>query len=69
MAGVEATQQRVETGRWGNLADPASLNAAANATGLDSFGTPAFIPYDPARLSGDNGPFDPFTDGSYPFYW
>lgn len=69
VAGVEAIQQRVETGRWGNLADPASLNAAANATGLDSFGTPAFIPYEPARLSGDNGPFDPFTDGSYPFYW
>jgi hypothetical protein len=69
VAGVEAVQQRVRTGRWGNLAKPASLNAAANATGLDSFGTPAFIPYEPARLSGDNGPFDPFDDGSYPFYW
>ena len=69
VAGVEAVQQRVETGRWDDLADPASLNAAANATGLDSLGTPAFIPYEPARLSGNNGPFDPFNDGSFPFYW
>ena len=67
VAGVQAVQQRVETGRWGNLADPAVLNAAANATGLDSFGAPAFIPYYPGRLSGDNGPFDPFTGGSFPF--
>jgi hypothetical protein len=65
VAGVEAVQQRVQTGQWGNLADPAALNAAANATGLDGFGTPAFILYNPARLSGDNGPFDPFTDGSF----
>jgi len=69
VAGVEAVQRRVQTGRWDHLADPSSLNAAANATGLDSFGTPAFIPYEPGRLSGDNGPFDPFDDGSYPFYW
>ena len=27
----------------------------------------AFIPYRPAPLSGNNGPFDPFTDGSFPF--
>jgi hypothetical protein len=67
VAGVQAIQQRVRTGRWDHLADPAVLNAAANATGLDSFGTPAFIPYEPARLSGDNGPFDPFTGGSFPF--
>jgi hypothetical protein len=68
VAGVEAVQQRVQTGRWGNLADPAVLNAAANATGLSSsIGTPAFIPYEPARLSGQNGPFDPFDDGSYPY--
>jgi hypothetical protein len=64
VAGVEAIQQRVETGHWGNLADPAVLNAAANATGL---GASAFIPYEPGRLSGDNGPFDPFTGGSFPF--
>ena len=67
VAGVQAIQQRVETGRWDHLADPAVLNAAANATGLGSFGAPAFIPYEPGRLSGDNGPFDPFTGGSFPF--
>jgi hypothetical protein len=67
VAGVQAVQQRVQTGRWDDLADPGTLNAAANATGLDGFGTPAFIRYDPGRLSGDNGPFDPFTGGSYPF--
>lgn len=64
VAGVEAVGQRVETHHWGDLADPAVLNAAANATGL---GTSAFIPYEPAPLSGQNGPFDPFTDGSFPF--
>jgi hypothetical protein len=67
VAGVQAVQQRVETGRWGHLADPAVLDAAADATGLGAFGAPAFIPYDPQRLSGDNGPFDPFTGGSFPF--
>jgi hypothetical protein len=67
VAGVQAIQQRVDTGRWGNLANPAVLNAAANATGLGAFGVPAFIPYEPGRLSGDNGPFDPFTGGSFPF--
>ena len=67
VAGVQAVGQRVETGRWGHLADPAALNAAAGATGLGSFGAPAFIPYEPGRLSGDNGPFDPFTGGSFPF--
>jgi hypothetical protein len=64
VAGVQAVGQRVQTGHWGDLADPAVLNEAANATNL---GTPAFIPYEPARLSGDNGPFDPFTGGSFPF--
>jgi len=57
----------VQTRHWGHLADPAVLNAAANATGPGRFGAPAFIPYEPARLSGDNGPFDPFTCGSFPF--
>jgi hypothetical protein len=64
VAGVQAIEQRVNTGHWGNLADPAVLNAAANATGL---GAAAFIRYEPGRLSGDNGPFDPFTGGSFPF--
>ena len=57
VAGVEAVQERVEPGQWGDLADPAVLNAAANATGLDGFGDPAFIPYVPAPLSGVNSPF------------
>jgi hypothetical protein len=67
VAGVQAVLKRVQTKRWDHLADPAALNAAANATGLGAFGAPAFIPYEPARLSGDNGPFDPFTGGSFPF--
>lgn len=69
VAGVQAIEQRVDTGHWGDLADPAVLNAAADATGLDSFGAPAFIRYEPGRLSGDNGPFDPFTGGSFPFWF
>jgi hypothetical protein len=64
VAGVQAIEQRVNTGHWGNLADPTVLNAAANATDL---GASAFIRYEPGRLSGDNGPFDPFTGGSFPF--
>ncbi|MBV8947095.1 MAG: hypothetical protein JOZ95_16835 [Solirubrobacterales bacterium] len=66
VAGVQAVQQRVETRHWDDLADPARLNAAAAATGL---GDSAFIPYEPAPLSGDNGPFDPFTGGSFPFFF
>ena len=69
VAGVQAVQQRVQTGRWDHLAAPSALNAAANATGLGAFGAPAFIPYEPGRLSGDNGPFDPFTGGSFPFFF
>jgi hypothetical protein len=64
VAGVQAVQQRIATGRWDHLTDPTSLNARAAATGL---GSSAFIPYEPGRLSGDNGPFDPFTGGSFPF--
>ncbi len=60
VAGVQTIQQRVNTGRWDHLADPASLNAAAAATGL---GASAFIPYDPAPLTGVNGPFNPFRQG------
>jgi hypothetical protein len=64
VAGVQTVQERVRSGRWDGLADPAALNDVAARTGL---GASAFIPYEPARLSGDNGPFDPFTGGSYPF--
>jgi hypothetical protein len=60
VTGVHAIQHRIDTGRWDDVADPASLNAAASATGL---GASAFIPYEPGRLSGYNGPFNPFTQG------
>ncbi|MGN6872224.1 MAG: alpha/beta hydrolase [Solirubrobacteraceae bacterium] len=60
VAGVQTIQQRVNTGRWDHLADPATLNATAAATGL---GTSAFIPYEPAPLTGVNGPFNPFRQG------
>jgi hypothetical protein len=60
VAGVHAIQQRVQTGRWDHLVDPASLNASANSLDL---GGSAFIPYEPARLSGVNGRFNPFTQG------
>jgi len=60
VAGVHTVERRVDTGRWDHLADPATLNAAAAATGL---GPSAFIPYEPARLSGVNGPFNPFLQG------
>jgi hypothetical protein len=60
VAGVQAVQQRVDTGRWDHLADPAALTAAAAATGL---GPSAFIPYEPAPLTGVNWPFNPFRQG------
>lgn len=60
VAGVQTVEQRVNTGRWGHLTDPASLNTAASATGL---GAGAFIPYEPAPLTGVNGPFNPFRQG------
>ncbi len=60
VAGVQTIQQRVNTGRWDHLADPATLNATAAATGL---GPSAFIPYDPAPLTGVNGWFNPFRQG------
>jgi hypothetical protein len=60
VAGVHAIQHRIDTGRWDDVTDPAALNAAASATGL---GASAFIPYEPAPLSGYNGPFNPFRQG------
>jgi hypothetical protein len=62
VAGVHAIQYRVDTDRWGNVFTPAALNASAAASGL---GPSAFIPYDPAPLSGDNGPFNPWTEGAW----
>jgi hypothetical protein len=61
VAGVHAIQHRVDAGRWDNVATPAALNASAAQSGL---GPAAFIPgYEPARLTGVNGPFNPFTQG------
>ena len=63
LAGVQAVQHRVSTGQWDSVALPSSLEAAA--TGLN-LGDAAFAPFWPDRLSGDNGPFNPFTQGSRP---
>jgi pimeloyl-ACP methyl ester carboxylesterase len=54
VAGVLTVQQRIDRRHWGNLAEPARLNATATSLGL---GDAAFIRYEPPRLSGDNGPF------------
>jgi hypothetical protein len=61
LAGVQALQHRVSTGQWDTVALPSSLEAAA--TGLN-LGDAAFTPFWPERLSGDNGPFDPFAQDS-----
>jgi hypothetical protein len=60
VAGVLALQHRVDTGRWDDVARPDRLEASAKSLGL---GDAAFIPYWPPPLSGDNGPFNPFTQG------
>jgi hypothetical protein len=54
VAGVQAIDQRVTTGRWGNLADPASLQARATSLNLDGA---AFIPYRPSRLVVGRGAY------------
>ena len=61
LAGVQVVQHRVSTGQWGTVALPSSLEAAATALNL---GDAAFTTFWPDRLSGDNGPFDPFTQYS-----
>ncbi|MGZ4191743.1 MAG: alpha/beta hydrolase [Solirubrobacteraceae bacterium] len=61
VAGVQAVQHRVSAGSWDSVALPSSLQAAA--TGLN-LGGAAFTPFWPDRLSGDNGPFNPFAEGS-----
>jgi hypothetical protein len=59
VASVEALRHRVETGRWDSVAQPQALQASASALGL---GNAAFVHYQPAALSGDNGPFDPASN-------
>jgi hypothetical protein len=54
------------------VATPQALEASATsleAASTLALGTPAFVPYEPWPLLGDNGPFDPFTGGSSPFPW
>jgi hypothetical protein len=63
LAGVQAVQHRVSTGSWDSVALPSSLEATA--TGLN-LGDAAFTTFWPERLTGDNGPFNPFTQGSRP---
>ena len=68
VAGVLAIQHRVNTGHWGSVATPTALEASATslAAADPSLGAAAFIPFFPPPLSGNNGPFDPFTGGSWP---
>jgi pimeloyl-ACP methyl ester carboxylesterase len=61
VASVEALRHRVETGRWGSVAQAQALQASASALGI---GDAAFVHYTPPALSGDNGPFDPTKNGS-----
>jgi hypothetical protein len=58
VAGVQAIQHRVDTGRWDQVTTPSALNARANGLGYGA-PAPAFTPFDPPPLSGDNGPFNP----------
>ena len=69
VAGLHAIQYRVDTGRWDDVATPQALQASASnlAAANPGLGTPAIIPFFPPPLSGNNGPFDPQTGGSYPF--
>ncbi len=56
VAGVEAINHRVATGRWDSVAEPQKLEGFASSLGLDAA---AFVRFEPFPLSGDNGPFDP----------
>jgi len=74
VAGVLAVQHRIDTHRWGTVATPQALEASASSLvandsslGPPTFPDPAFVPYEPWPLLGDNGPFDPFTGGSFTF--
>ncbi|NEK56709.1 alpha/beta hydrolase [Geodermatophilus sabuli] len=53
VAALQALEQRLDTGRWGRVAQPERLNAAADALAL---GTSArFTEFDPSRLVGGLG--------------
>ena len=62
VAGVLALQKRLATGQWGSVAGPDQLQQSATQQGLP--GGAAFVPFWPEPLSGDNGPFNPFTDST-----
>ncbi|MGZ4265001.1 MAG: alpha/beta hydrolase [Solirubrobacteraceae bacterium] len=62
VAGVLALQQRIATGNWGSVAGPDQLQETA--TNLNLPGGAAFVPFWPEPLSGENGPFNPFTEGT-----
>lgn len=61
VAGVEALNYRVETGRWDSVAQPQALQASASA--LDLGDAAAFVHLQPPALSGNNGQFDAATNG------
>jgi hypothetical protein len=70
VAGVLAVQHRIESHHWGSVATPQALEASASSlvpAPTLKLGTAAFVPYEPWPLLGDNGPFDPFTGGSFTF--
>jgi hypothetical protein len=60
VAGVEAVNHRIQTGRWDSVAEPQKLEAFANGLGLDGA---AFVRFAPLPLSGDNGPFNAGRNG------
>jgi pimeloyl-ACP methyl ester carboxylesterase len=56
VAGVQAVSQRVATGRWGEVAEPASLDQVATSLNL---GAARFVQYRPGALTGINGAYHP----------
>ncbi|MGY1821648.1 alpha/beta hydrolase family protein [Geodermatophilus sp. SYSU D00079] len=53
VAALQALEQRLDTGRWGDVASPRQLNAAADALELGT--TARYTRFDPARLVGGLG--------------
>jgi pimeloyl-ACP methyl ester carboxylesterase len=58
VASVQALRHRVETGRWDSVTQAQALQASASA-----LGDAGFVHYEPPALSGDNGTFEPATNG------
>ena len=53
IAALHALEQRLDTGRWADVAEPARLTAAADSLALGT--TARFVPFDPPRLVGGLG--------------